>query len=416
MDLVTTNNDIELYNESMKLICHYIDNETEFYITHLNFKVMGDNTYSYSYPYFLLKIHILVFIKICLAYSINSNESNYLVIFVFGDSLVDAGNNNRLIHLAKYNVEPNGIDFPGGIPTGRYTNGQTAIDFVGQGLGFKNFIPPYNDPTTAGEVVLHGVNYASGSSGILDHSGYMFGDRFSMDEQVDNFAKTRQYIISSIGTIAASELFSKSLFSAGIGSNDFGLNYFTPFVSIVNQKLIPLDEFVDSMISKYRLQLTTLYELGGRKFVIQNIPPIGCVPFERALNKLWNGGSCVAPINNAAMLFNTRLKALALELNSNLVGSQFLYADIYYIAWDLINNYQTYGFENNDSACCRGLGPYGGLGLCRPTSEVCSDRSKYIFWDLAHPSEAVNLLVANRLLDGDPNDIYPINIRQLCNS
>ncbi|KAI3993636.1 hypothetical protein MKX01_002649 [Papaver californicum] len=205
-----------------------------------------------------------------------------------------------------------------------------------QRLGFKNFIPPYNDPSTVGEVIFHGVNYPSGGSGILDLSGFMF-------------------------------LLSKSLFSAGIGSNNFALNYFTPFVSILNQTLIPLDAFVDSMISKNRLQLMTLYELGARKFVIQNVPPIGCVPFERALNKLWNGGSCVAPINDAAMLFNTKLKALVLELNSNLVGSQFVYADIYDIVWDLLSNYQSYGFENNDSACCRGLGPYGGLGLCRPT-------------------------------------------------
>ncbi|KAI3911344.1 hypothetical protein MKW98_010231 [Papaver atlanticum] len=373
------------------------------------------NTYSYTYPCFLLNIHILVLIKICLAYN-TKNESKCPALFVFGDSLVDAGNNNRLINIAKYNVVPNGIDFPGGIPTGRYTNGETAIDFVGQGLGFKNFIPPYNDPTTAGEVVFHGVNYASGGSGILDHSGYIFGDRFSMDEQIDNFANTRQYIISSIGSIAASELFSKALFSVGIGSNDFGLNYFIPLISIPKQKLIPLQEFVDSMISKYRLQLTRLYEFGARKLVIQNVPPIGCLPFEREVNKRWNGDSCVAPINDAAMMFNTELKSLVLELNSSLVGSQFLYVDIYYIAWDLINNYQSYGFENNDSACCRGLGSYGGLGLCRPTSEVCSDRTKYIFWDLAHPSEAVNLLVANRLLDGHSDDIYPTNIRQLCNS
>ncbi|MCL7033684.1 hypothetical protein MKW94_019774 [Papaver nudicaule] len=121
-------------------------------------------------------------------------------------------------------------------------------------------------------------------------------------------------------------------------------------------------------------------------------------------------------MDDAVMLFNTKLKALLWELNSNLAGSKFVYADIYHIALDLINNYQSYGFENNDSACCRGLGTYGGLGLCRPSSEVCSDRTKYIFWDLGLPSEAVKLLVSNRLLDSDSKDIYPMNIRQLYNS
>lgn len=53
--------------------------------------------------------------------------------FIFGDSLVDAGNNNYLPTLSKANIAPNGIDFKasGGTPTGRYTNGRTIGDIVG---------------------------------------------------------------------------------------------------------------------------------------------------------------------------------------------------------------------------------------------------------------------------------------------
>jgi len=53
--------------------------------------------------------------------------------FIFGDSLVDAGNNNYLSTLSKANIAPNGIDFKasGGNPTGRYTNGRTIGDIVG---------------------------------------------------------------------------------------------------------------------------------------------------------------------------------------------------------------------------------------------------------------------------------------------
>lgn len=54
--------------------------------------------------------------------------------FIFGDSLVDAGNNNYLQTLSKANITPNGIDFKasGGQPTGRYTNGRTIGDIVGE--------------------------------------------------------------------------------------------------------------------------------------------------------------------------------------------------------------------------------------------------------------------------------------------
>jgi len=54
--------------------------------------------------------------------------------FIFGDSLVDAGNNNYLQTLSKANIPPNGIDFKasGGNPTGRFTNGRTIGDIVGK--------------------------------------------------------------------------------------------------------------------------------------------------------------------------------------------------------------------------------------------------------------------------------------------
>ncbi|KAB1668923.1 hypothetical protein ES319_1Z093200v1 [Gossypium barbadense] len=49
--------------------------------------------------------------------------------FIFGDSLSDNGNNNNLSTLAKVNYSPYGIDFPVG-PTGRFSNGRTAVDFI----------------------------------------------------------------------------------------------------------------------------------------------------------------------------------------------------------------------------------------------------------------------------------------------
>ena len=60
--------------------------------------------------------------------------------FIFGDSLVDAGNNNYLVSLSKANYLPNGIDF--GRPTGRFTNGRTIVDIVGKNI-YHLFVPGY---------------------------------------------------------------------------------------------------------------------------------------------------------------------------------------------------------------------------------------------------------------------------------
>lgn len=51
--------------------------------------------------------------------------------FVFGDSLVDAGNNNYIGSLARANYGANGVDFPGGKATGRFCNGRTVADIIG---------------------------------------------------------------------------------------------------------------------------------------------------------------------------------------------------------------------------------------------------------------------------------------------
>lgn len=59
--------------------------------------------------------------------------------FVFGDSLVDVGNNNFLSSFAKSNYYPYGIDFNGG-PTGRFTNGRNIVDLLGNLINLFNLI------------------------------------------------------------------------------------------------------------------------------------------------------------------------------------------------------------------------------------------------------------------------------------
>lgn len=60
-------------------------------------------------------------------------ELPFSAMFVFGDSLVDSGNNNYLNSLARANFVPYGIDFSEG-PTGRFSNGKTVTDILGNVL------------------------------------------------------------------------------------------------------------------------------------------------------------------------------------------------------------------------------------------------------------------------------------------
>jgi hypothetical protein len=55
-------------------------------------------------------------------------------IYVFGDSTADVGSNNYLPGTAvpRANFPHNGVDFPTGRPTGRFSNGYNGVDFLGK--------------------------------------------------------------------------------------------------------------------------------------------------------------------------------------------------------------------------------------------------------------------------------------------
>lgn len=85
-----------------------------------------------------LRLHCVLLLVLLLIEYGNSQDIDLTkgASFIFGDSLVDAGNNNYLQTLSKADITPNGIDFKasGGNPTGRYTNGRTIGDIVGKSL------------------------------------------------------------------------------------------------------------------------------------------------------------------------------------------------------------------------------------------------------------------------------------------
>jgi hypothetical protein len=60
------------------------------------------------------------------------NPYNVPSFVIFGDSTLDVGNNNYLLTVVKSDFPPYGRNFPGGLATGRFCNGQIAGDFIGK--------------------------------------------------------------------------------------------------------------------------------------------------------------------------------------------------------------------------------------------------------------------------------------------
>ncbi|KAK8556791.1 hypothetical protein V6N12_003185 [Hibiscus sabdariffa] len=390
----------------------------------------------------------LVLLLLSFYYPVNgadNKNSSLGASFIFGDSLVDAGNNNYLPTLSRANIPPNGIDFraSGGNPTGRDTNGRTIGDIVGEELGVPNYAVPYLAPNSTGKAILYGVNYASGGGGIMNATGRIFVNRLGLDIQIDFFNNTRKQFDTLLGSSKAKDYISKrSIFSVTIGANDFLNNYLLPVLSVGARISQSPDGFIDDMITHLRNQLTRLYQLDARKFVVGNVGPIGCIPYQKTINQL-NENECVDLANKLAIQYNGRLKDLLTELNGKLPGAIFVHANVYDLVMDLIVNYKKYGiisggsnrfsasvtffdyslkpiffhvgFTTASKACCGNGGQFAGIIPCGPTSSMCDDREKHVFWDPYHPSEAANLIIAQQLLNGNTKVISPVNLKQLRN-
>ncbi|CAI0475410.1 unnamed protein product [Linum tenue] len=248
--------------------------------------------------------------------------------YIFGDSLADSGNNNMLQTVAKVDYSPYGVDFPRG-PTGRFTNGRNIVDFFAEYLGFECPIPPF---ATATDVdTLTGVNYASGSAGILQQTGAQLGQRIPLDVQLDNHGVSVSALAKITGAAAASRHLGQCLYTLGAGNNDFLNNYFRPEF-YPTSRTYTVKRFTALLANRYAQQLQRLYGLGARKIGVFALGQIGCVPF--AIRRYGNNGSasgCAEALNDAAALFNVRLKSAINRLQAKLTDAQFVYIGIYMI-------------------------------------------------------------------------------------
>ncbi|KAM7269676.1 hypothetical protein ACFE04_025173 [Oxalis oulophora] len=112
-----------------------------------------------------------VLVSLVLAGGCNAQEKNKpRAFFVFGDSLVDNGNNNYLATPARADSPPYGIDYPLHRPTGRFSNGLTIPDLISEHIGGESPMP-YLNPLLKGKHLLAGANFASAGVGILNDTG-----------------------------------------------------------------------------------------------------------------------------------------------------------------------------------------------------------------------------------------------------
>lgn len=316
--------------------------------------------------------------------------------YVFGDSLIDVGNNNEFITLARANFPPYGIDFFNGEPTGRFSNGQNSADFLAEKLGLPT-PPPYLSlvsESSDGSIFLAGVNFASGGSGILNSTNALLVK--SLEEQFGYYTRVHESTVQLLGPDGAQNHLSKSIFTIVVGSNDM----FVHFSQLSNPNTT--QQYVDSMISNFKGLLVRLYKLGARKLMITGITAIGCIPGLR----IKNNNECQEDINKWSAIYNEGLKSMLTQLE--LKDMHYSYFDTYILFQEFILHPATYGFSNVREACCG-----SGRLPCWMFSTYCENRSEYLFWDQYHPTEKAVGIFVDYIFNGSQNYATPINLEQL---
>ncbi|XP_078173680.1 GDSL esterase/lipase EXL3-like [Carex rostrata] len=309
-------------------------------------------------------------------------------ILVFGDSIVDPGNNNAILTTIKCNFPPYGQNFPRHLATGRFSNGRIPSDILASKLGIKDYVPAYLGTNLTEYDLLTGVSFASGACGYDPLTAKLM-QVLTMDDQLKLFKEYKQKIRAIAGEKIAEEIISKSYYLIITGADDLANTYFTtPFRS--NYDLSSYIQLVVRFASKF---YQDLYNLGARRITVTSIPPIGSIPSQRTLA----GGierNTVPRYNEAATMCNSELLKEIQRLNQTLPGANIVLQDMYTPLLDIIQRPSAYGFEVSNRGCC-GTGIFEVTLACNSyTAEPCKDPSKFVFWDTYHLTErAYNILI-----------------------
>ncbi|KAJ6421683.1 hypothetical protein OIU84_028961 [Salix udensis] len=227
----------------------------------------------------------------------------------------------------------------------RATNGKTMADFIAQTFGLP--LPPPFLSLKKSESIQFGANYASSGCGILP--------------------EIKQY----------------TFYNASL---DMG-------------------QYLAKPLSK---RLEMLYDLGGRKFLVSNVLPLGCRPFSISQEKPTT--RCVERLNKLASQFNNYLPQMLKDLQSTLSGSKFVLLDVYKVFEDVFSKPASYGISDISHSCCA-IDSVKRIPICK-NGEVCSDRNLYAFFDAIHPTEVMNSIMISRCLK-DLSVCKPINLMKL---
>ncbi|KAL3338821.1 hypothetical protein AABB24_027778 [Solanum stoloniferum] len=366
-----------------------------------------------------LGFHLCILISLaCFNFPINCFDIQNKVtttLFVFGDSMFDPGNNNYIINPSAYkaNFEPYGKSYFKH-PTGRFSDGRLVPDFIAE---FANLpmIPSFYQ-ALHNHSINHGVNFASAGAGCLDET---YSEKvISLNTQLGNFKIIRRKLKAQLGKKGSKALLSNAVYLFSIGNNDYLRLYDIPDIPSDMSCLAYATEhaYMNIVMDSLVTVMMEIYKLGGRKFGIQDLLPLGCLPRFRGLALLKEGphSDCLDELNSIVKKHNLALSRRLKQFKKELRGFEYSFFSIFDTLNELFENPSTYGFKEAKAACC-GFGPYRGFGSCGMAEayELCKNVKEHVIFDSYHPTEKAFHHFARVWWQGNSNAVESQSLKSL---
>ncbi|NET35768.1 MAG: SGNH/GDSL hydrolase family protein [Cyanothece sp. SIO1E1] len=288
-------------------------------------------------------------------------------LYIFGDSLVDTGN---LFNLTEQIF---GVGAPPSPPYEQlFSNGPISMDFIAAELGLMPTL--ITDIQLAGAIPTDGVNFAFGGATTTDFN--VGGPGLpGLTQQLGLF--------QDVVTIQPPA--PDALYILLAGANDYNEVFFSGLPAPVAEPA-DLPEFVTANLSA---AVESLFNAGGRNFLVINLPNLGETPLANSLDLLEPGASDLLNDLTAEhnLLLDQELDALSMLPDISLTRFDFnaLFSDV-------LADPAQFGFTDVENSCLINFMP--GFVF----EGVCDTPDTFLFFDNIHPTTVANEQIGNAAL------------------
>jgi phospholipase/lecithinase/hemolysin len=161
----------------------------------------------------------------------------------------------------------------------------------------------------------------------------------TLTQQIEHFKEYKEKLRRGMGAAAANHIVGRALYLFSVGASDFLGNY---LLFPIRRYRFTLPEYEAYLAGAAEAAVRAVYALGARRVHLPGLPPLGCLPLQRTVNRA-SPGDCNRWHNMVARRFNRGLRAMVTRLNRELPGAQVVYIDVYRLLSNMIARPSAYG-------------------------------------------------------------------------